>query len=329
MRHSPLPGKAEAGANALWRKFRVRVVAKRTEGARMALRVPELTIVGGITFFAFGVATGTEPPVPDFAGNWARTTFALEQPDSGPGPVRTVRLRVDGSAQYNLGDEKSPILKPAAAAAVKIRNDMQVAGKDQPTPSNHCLPMVAPYVFRVQQMQMMQTKNEILILYMQDHQIRHVKLNASHPAHPTPTWYGDSTGHFEGDALVVDTIGFKVGAVAHLDSFGTPYSKDLHVVERYRLVDYETAKAAQDRVVRDSGPPATEQAAAIDPAYRGKGLQVRFTVEDKNYFTSSWSGAATYRKAGAAWVENVCAENIHEYYSGTETDVPRTDKPDF
>jgi hypothetical protein len=295
----------------------------------MALRVPEIVVIAGIAFFAVGAATGANEPIPDFAGNWARTTFALEQPDSGPGPVRTVRLRVDGSAQYNLGDEKSPILKPAAAAAVKIRNDMQVAGKDQPTPSNHCLPMVAPYVFRVQQMQMMQTKNEILILYMQDHQVRHVKLNASHPANPKPSWYGDSIGHFEGDTLVVDTIGFRIGAVAHLDSFGTPYSKDLHVVERYRLVDFEVAKADQDRVVRDSGPPATEQAAAIDPAYRGKGLQVRFTVEDKNYFTTPWSGAATYRKAGAAWVENVCAENTHEYYSNAETDVPKAGKPDF
>jgi hypothetical protein len=295
----------------------------------MALRVPGIALIGGTALLAVAPVEGANESVPDFAGNWARTTFALEQPDSGPGPVRTVRLRADGSAQYNLGDEKSPILKPAAAAAVKLRNDLQREGKDQATPSNHCLPMVAPYVFRVQQMQMMQTSNEILILYMQDHQIRHVRLNATHPKNLRPSWYGDSTGHFEGDTLVVDTIGFRIGAVAHLDSFGTPYSKDLHVVERYRLVDYETAKAAQDRVVRDSGPPATEQAAAIDPNYRGEGLQVRFTVEDSNYFTMPWSGSATYRRAGATWVENVCAENTHEYYSGTETDIPRADKPDF
>src|SRR4051812_21009186 len=118
----------------------------------MALRVPGIIVSGGIASLAVAPAVSVET-VPDFAGNWARTTFALEQPDSGPGPVRTVRLRAEGSAQYNLGDEASPILKPAAAAAVKLRNDMQVAGKDQATPSNHCLPMVAPYVFRVQQMQ--------------------------------------------------------------------------------------------------------------------------------------------------------------------------------
>ena len=297
----------------------------------MALRVPEITVIGGIALFVTAPVMGVEQttPIPDFAGNWARTTFALEQPDSGPGPVRTLRRRAEGSADFNLGDEASAILRPAAAAAVKIRNDMQRAGKDQPTPSNHCLPMIAPYVFRVQQMQVLQKKNEILILYMQDHQVRHVRLNGSHPTHLTPSWYGDSAGHFEGDTLVVDTVGFKIGPVAHLDQYGTPYSQDLHVVERYRLIDYEAAKAAQDRIVKETGPPATEQAAAIDPNYRGKGLKVQFTVEDKNYFTTPWSGGATYRRAGAAWVENVCAENIHEYYSGTETDVPRAGKPDF
>ncbi|HEX3485366.1 MAG TPA: hypothetical protein VHT51_09915, partial [Micropepsaceae bacterium] len=74
---------------------------------------------------------------------------------------------------------------------------------------------------------------------------------------------------------------------------------------------------------------ATTQAAAIDPNYKGKGLQVTFTVEDPNFFTTKWSGAATYRKAGAEWVENVCAENIHEYYKGAETDVPQAKKADF
>src|SRR6185312_10368389 len=234
-------------------------------------------------------------PVLEFSGTWARTTFGLEQPASGPGPVRTLGLRGEGGGNFNVADENSPILKPAAAAAVKMRNDMERAGTDYPTASNLCLPMAAPYIFRVQQMQLLQGKGEILLLYMQDHQIRHVRLNSSHPAKGTPSWYGDSVGHFEAGALVVDTIGFKVGRVAQVDVFGSPYSTALHVVERYRLIDYEAARAAQERNVRENGPVATEQAAAIDPSYRGKGLQVEFTVEDSNYFTMPWSGTATYR----------------------------------
>ena len=62
-------------------------------------------------------------------------------------------------------------------------------------------------------------------------------MNASHPTTPTPSWYGDSVGHFEGDTLVVDTVGFKVGPLSMVDIYGTPHSEALHLVERYRLVD--------------------------------------------------------------------------------------------
>jgi hypothetical protein len=269
--------------------------------------------------------------IPDLSGNWARTTFALEQPASGPGPVRTVRLRSDkpGDAQFNLGDENSPILKPAAAAAVKRRNAMQRAGQNVPTPSNQCTPMIVPYIYRVQGMELIQAKDEVVLMYLQDHQVRHVRLNGTHPARLAPSAGGDSIGHYEGDTLVVDTIGFKVGRIAVVDAFGTPHSEELHVVERYRRIPYEEAKAAQEGNVRANGNTATEQAAAIDPNYKGAGLQVQFTVEDKNYFTIPWSGLATYRKAGTEWGENICAENTHEYYNGTETPVPQTEKPDF
>ncbi len=273
-------------------------------------------------------------PVPDLSGFWARTTFGLEQPESGPGPIQPLnRRRPDGSRidnfQFNVGDESSPILKPAAVLAVRKRNEMQRAGTDYPSPSNQCTTMVAPYAFRVQGLQVLQTNDQVVFLYMQDHQVRHVRLNAQHPVKLTRTLSGDSVGHFEGDTLVVDTVGFKAGRIAQLDQYGAPYGEDLHVVERYRLVDYEVARAAQERIVQANGGVTTEQAAAVDPNYRGKGLQVQFTVDDKTYFTTAWGGAATYRKAGSSWVENVCAENTHEYYRNTTTKVPEAERPDF
>src|SRR5258708_33359966 len=87
--------------------------------------------------------------------------------------------------------------------------------------------MVSPYVFRVQEMQVIQKKDEVLLLYMQDHQIRHVRLNGTHPAKITPSWYGDSIGHYEGETLVVDTIGYKLGPAPVLDMFGSPFSEGL------------------------------------------------------------------------------------------------------
>ena len=100
-------------------------------------------------------------------------------------------------------------------------------------------------------------------------------------------------------------------------------------MERYRLIDTKPPRQAQERNEREYGPPTTEQAVSIDPNDQGKGLQVEFTVEDKNFFTMPWSGAATYRRAGTEWVENVCAENTHEYYAAQDTQVPQAGKPDF
>ena len=61
-----------------------------------------------------------------------------------------------------------------------------------------------------------------------------MRLNGPHPEQVKPTWHGDSTGRYEGDTLVIDTVGLNAGPAAGLDQFGTPFSAALHVVERYR-----------------------------------------------------------------------------------------------
>jgi len=263
-------------------------------------------------------------PVPDLTGAWARSTFALEQPVSGPGPLRNPGNVFKGAPAYT-----SPLLKPEAARVVKQRYESTLAGKPFPTPSSTCWPMVAPLIFRVQGMQLLQEKDQVTFIYMQDHEVRRVRLNAQHPVKVTPSWHGDSIGHYEGDTLVIDTIGVKVGPVAVVDQAGTPYSEALHVTERYRLISYEETRRALDRNVETNGPPATNQAAAIDPAYKGKGLQVAFTVVDENVFTTPWSGFATYSKADDLWTENVCAENTFEYYNNRDTPAPKAERPDF
>jgi hypothetical protein len=67
-----------------------------------------------------------------------------------------------------------------------------------------------------------------------------------------------------------------------------------------------------------------------DPNYKGKGLQLHFTVADEGVFTMPWSATKTYRRPLLTeWQEVVCAENLHEYYAGKDTEVPRADKPGF
>jgi len=59
-------------------------------------------------------------------------------------------------------------------------------------------------------------------------------MNAAHPA-ASRRLAGDSVGHYEGDTLVIDTVGQKVGRWSMMDLFGTPFSGSLHVVEPISL----------------------------------------------------------------------------------------------
>jgi hypothetical protein len=296
----------------------------------MARSIPTFLLIGLVAPFVTapflwpGSSANAAASVPDLSGAWARTTFALEPPlRGGQGPLR------DSARRPNEPSYKDPLLTPQAAAISKQRFESVQAGKPYATPSSTCWPIVSPLVFRVQEMQLLQAKDHVTLIYMQDHEVRRVRLNATHPEHVSPSWTGDSVGHYEGDTLVVDTVGVKVGPVPVIDQAGSPFSEALHVVERYRLITFEEAKEARERNVRVNGPPGTQQAAGIDQNYKGKGLQVEFTVTDPKTFKQSWSGSATYSKADDIWVENVCAENTFEYYNNRDTALPKATTPDF
>jgi hypothetical protein len=175
---------------------------------------------------------------------------------------------------------------------------------------------------------MLQQPDQIIIIYSNDHEVRHVRMNESHPASITPSWYGDSVGHYEGDTLVVDTIAVKRGPFAMVDMYGTPHTDALHVVERYRLLDEGAAKEAEERGQRELSHLRRNESQALRGADKGKALQVQFTVEDKGAFTMPWSAAVTYRRLLIDWREMVCAENIHRYFEPDEK-VPVAEKPDF
>jgi hypothetical protein len=128
---------------------------------------------------------------------------------------------------------------------VKHLGEISLSGTPYPTPSNQCWPGGMPFVLWNIGMQMIQRPDKITVLYSNDHEVRHVRMDQPHPARVIPSWYGDSVGHYEGDTLVIDTVGVKTGPFAMVDMYGTPYSQALHVVERYRLLDYQAAKAAE------------------------------------------------------------------------------------
>ena len=283
--------------------------------------------------------------VPDFSGLWAHPYFpGFEPPLSGAGPV-TNRLRLAtgpnkgaGNFREFVGDYDNPILKPQAAEVLKKFGQISLAGVTYPTPSNQCWPNPLPYIFWNLGIQLLQERDRITILYEEDHEIRRVRMNVSHPAQVTPSWHGDSVGRYEGDVLVIDTVGIKADRpFAMIDMYGTPYTKALHVVERYRLIDYETAKVGFAQSAKENiniGRGNGDAPLRIDANYKGKYLQLHFTVEDEGIFTRPWSATITYGpgmnwRGSAEWQEVVCAENSSGFIDGSRAAVPTAAKPDF
>jgi hypothetical protein len=277
---------------------------------------------------AAGSATQGGASVPDFSGIWWHPSLpGFEPPASGPGPV-TNRSRRNGVSDYGqlVGDYTNPILKPHAAEVVKHHGDLSLAGVTFPNPANQCWPEPVPFIYKNFGLQILQQPDIVTFLYEQDHEYRQVRMNQPHPAQVTPSWYGDSVGHYEGDTLVIDTVGTRAERpFAMIDLYGTPYTRALHVVERYRLLDYETAKEGLERDAKENFRPG----GAIDRNYRGEHLQLQFTVEDEGVFTTPWTATITYGRGTDLWPETVCAENIHQYYFNQDSQVPTADKPDF
>jgi len=272
--------------------------------------------------------------IPDLSGIWAHPYLTgFEPPVSGPGPVRNRSRRPDGVANFQqlVGDYANPILQPWAAEIVKKHGEISLAGQGYPTPSNQCWPGGVPYVFWDFLLQIFQRPDHILMIYRQGHELRHVRMNEPHPAQVTPSWYGDSVGHYEGDTLVIDTVGIKVGPFAMADMYGTPHSPALHVVERYRLVDYDDAKDALERNAKENSyisATAATGVVEIDPKSRSKVLQLHFTVDDDGVFTMPWTATITYRPNLGPWSEVICTENI-QWSPGKSAAVPTADTPDF
>jgi len=195
--------------------------------AAAASATPALAQTAAPALGPAGSATPSSASIPDFSGIWAHLTWPdVEPPLAGPGPV-TNRSRVNGVSNTSqlIGDYTNPILKLDAAEVVKKHGEISLAGVGYPTPSNQCWPAGVPFVFSSNiGMQMLQQPDKVIILYSNDHEVRHVRMNQPHPAHVMPSWYGDSVGHYEGDTLVIDTVGVKIGPFAMVDMYGTPYS---------------------------------------------------------------------------------------------------------
>ena len=198
-------------------------------------------------------ATSTAPnaaSIPDFSGAWAHPGIGFGLPLSGPGPVRNKSRLPSGaeqsrSAGRRLQQSDSQARGRGGASRSSARSRCRAWLFRTRTASACRIP--CPISSGTSTVRLLQQPDKVTLVYQHDDDFRQVRLNQPHPANVIPSVHGDSVGHYEGDTLVIDTVGVRVGPYRTIDRFGTPYTPALHVVERYRLIDYEATKAGLDR----------------------------------------------------------------------------------
>jgi hypothetical protein len=247
----------------------------------------------------------TNPPI----FSWDLTVGWIGMGDFQPVPGRVPPVTSDpkhpfvpngarAQPTYHIADLTNPNLKPWVKAIMQKDNDEVLAGKIAFTPSQSCMPSGVPGFLALGGNQnpywFLQTPKEVWIMRAADSQVRRVYLDVPHSPNPTPSWYGESVGHYEGDALVVDTIGLNT--LTYVDNFRTPHSPKLHVVERWRMINDRSA------------------------------MEVTFTVDDPETYYEPWSGTRRFRRVSRQFEEEICAENNQQLF---DYHIPVASKPDF
>jgi hypothetical protein len=179
---------------------------------------------------------------PDLSGVWQIEPPAPGEMERKVGDVGTFAVPGDDPRTFSpyffniLADfkpEDAPIRPEAAAVFAK---NARRFGKD--SPSSHCLPWGIPGAALISvPFKMLQTPGVTVVMYEVDNTHRQIYTDGRPlPADPQPSWQGYSTGKWEGDTLVVDTVGFN--DMGWLDALGHTRSEALRVQERYRRRDF-------------------------------------------------------------------------------------------
>jgi hypothetical protein len=267
-------------------------------------------ILTGLIYVALiaGAAAQQKASPPDFSSNnvgWLTFNVDFSIVPGGTSPLRNdpahprvsnqEAVRTGKQPTYFIADLTSAtVLKPWVVDRMKKDNAEVLAGKFAFTPHSFCMPAGVPgfHLYGFQPLYFVQSPKEVIMIYSNDQQVRRVYLDVPHSANLKPSWYGESVGHYEGDTLVVDTIGLN--DKTFVDNFRTPHTEKLHVVERFNLVD------------------------------GGKAMQVNITFDDPDAFNAPWSVMQRYDRIQRPMDEQICAENNQQFFT-----IPVASMPDF
>ena len=201
----------------------------------------------------FGRAFGNRGPAPA-AG-----------PRNGPPPRPTISAPISDGRDGRRPDE--PSLTPDYLAKWEAMRKSRMAGSSEYDYTEQCLPPGMPAMMSMAYgMEVLQTKDKITFFSELNDALRRVYLDGRKPSQKVlddPTYAGYSTGHWEGDTLVVDTVAIR-GDKSFIEGF-TPHSDEMTVHERIRLTS---------------------------PGM----LEDQITVTDPKALTKPWQTTKTYRK---------------------------------
>jgi hypothetical protein len=201
-----------------------------------------------------------------------------------------------GQPTQRVGDINNPNLKQWAKDLMKKANDEVLGGKFAFTARTSCQPGGVPGfdVLLSGALFILQSPREVTMVFDGNAETRHIALNVPHAKTLKPSWYGDSVGHYEGDTLVIDTVGLN--DKTFLDNWRTPHTDKLHVTERWRMID----NAAK--------------------------MSVLITIEDPGTFKEPFKVLREYKRVNRIFLERRCSENNRDAFI---TGTPVAEKPDF
>jgi hypothetical protein len=240
---------------------------------------------GGIDFRPI---PGKTPPI----------SFDPAYPQVGTGNQRGVMERMSDAENANL--------KPWAKEIMRQYNKDVLDGHRAFSSQARCWPGGVPgqLVFPAEPIFFIQTPKIVYILWQRQQEVRRIYMDVPHSQTIKPSWFGESVGHYENGELVVDTIGFlDKKEFDFVDNWRTPHTKDMHVVERFKLTD------------------------------EGKGLEATVSVDDPGTFNEPWSGTVRWQKVDRGKIlESICAENndvFEKFFGLREYPMPEAKRADF
>ena len=223
-----------------------------------------------------GTAGAAKSAVPDLSGNWG--------PSSTHRGGGTFSISDPGGLKVGTAEDDTPY-QPATLA--RLKSEKPHIGPDATFDTDdprikYCDPIGIPRVYLVPNLfKFVQTPEAVYVLYEYGTLGRQVALNREHPKDPDPTWWGDSTGKYEGDTLVIDTVGFN--DKTWLDHAGRPHSDELHLVERFRRLDHDN-------------------------------LELDVTFDDPKAYTKTWTGRRYFSLARRDFIEHTCSMSENEHF---------------